>query len=203
MTVQNSVAVRDAKNDSFEVTSGTAPVLRLYTGAQPANCAAAATGTLAAQGSLPSDWLANSSGGTKSKLGTWTLTGQAAAGAGVTVGYYRIYDTAAANCHEQGSIKVSVVINTSALTAANGNVLNFASTTGVNVGDNVSGTGVPAGATVAAVTATTVTLNVTSTAGVASAAVITFSGDMSIDNSSVANAQVVTVNSYSKTASGA
>jgi hypothetical protein len=41
MTLQNSVAVRGAKLDAVETQIGTTAVLKIFSGAQPANCAAA------------------------------------------------------------------------------------------------------------------------------------------------------------------
>jgi hypothetical protein len=142
---------------------------------------------------LPSDWMAAAAGGVKAKLGSWTGTGAALG----TAAHYRIKQ--GATCHEQGSAGMNVVVATNALTAANGNVLNFASTTGVAVGQNVSGTGVPTYATVVAFTSTTVTLSHTSTAGVASAASITFGPDLALDNSSIAPSQAVSVSTFSRT----
>jgi hypothetical protein len=104
MTVQNSVAVRDAQNDAFETTIGVSPTLDIRTGVQPANCAAANSGTLLATGVLPADWMTASSAGVKSKNGVWTATGQAGAGAGTAGGHYRIMQ--GATCHEQGSFGV-------------------------------------------------------------------------------------------------
>jgi len=199
MTVQNSVAVNNGRLDAIETVISTAPLLQFRTGSMPANCAAAATGTLLDSQALPSDWLAAASSGAKAKAGTWTGTYDAAG----TVGYYRIMDSTNTTCHEQGLVTQQYVIATNALTAANGNVLNFAATTGVVVGMNVSGTGVPVGATVVAVTGTTVTLSHTSTAGVASAASITFGGDMTMDNVVAAISQAWTVNSYTRTAGNA
>jgi hypothetical protein len=199
MTVQRSVAVRDAKNDVEETTIGTSPILQLRTGAQPANCAAAATGTLLGSSSLPSDWLTNSSAGTKSKNGTWAGTASAAG----TVGHYRILDSTGTTCHQQGTVFQTVSINTSAITAANSNVLTFAATTGVVVGMLATGTGVAANSTVLATTATTVTLSAASTAGVASGVAISFGGDMNIDNAVLAVSQAYTVTAYSFTAAAA
>jgi hypothetical protein len=200
MTASYSATVSNNKLDSIETTIGTGPQLRLYNGTPPATADTALAGnTLLAQGTLPSDWLSNASGNVKAKLGTWTVTGLPAAGAGTVATFYRIYDSTGTTCHDQGTLGTAVVINTSALTAVNGNVLNFTSTTGVAVGQNVSGTGIPARTTVVAFTGTTVTLSSTSTAGVASAAVITFGYDMNIDNTSVANAQVLNVASFSIT----
>jgi hypothetical protein len=95
------------------------------------------------------------------------------------------------------------VIATSALTAVNGNVLNFASTTGVTVGQLITGTGILPTTFVLALTGTTVTMSQASTAGVASAASITFSGDMTIDNVSIAVTQQVTVSGFTLTAPAA
>lgn len=222
MTIQQSVAVRNAQLEAVEIvtngqtlTAGTGsggtlggtaapPRLQFHTGAMPANCAAARTGTLLVNTVLPANWMADSSAGAKSIAGgPWALTGLPAAGAGTVAGYYSVMDNAGTTCHEQGTIGVQVQLSTNALTAANSNVLNFASTTGVVVGMNAAGAGVPATATVVALTATTVTLSHTSTAGVANAAAITFTADMTVDNASVANAQVVNVSAKSITAPNA
>jgi hypothetical protein len=100
MTVQLSVAVRNARLDVIETTIGSSAKLQFRTGAQPANCAAAASGTLLVEMTLPSDWMAAASGGTKALAGTWQGTGAAAGSAG----HYRIVDNAGTTCHEQGSV---------------------------------------------------------------------------------------------------
>jgi hypothetical protein len=192
MANQLSDAVRNAQADIWETTIGTAPNLYLRTGAPPANCAAADTGSLLATIVLPSDWMAAASGGSKSKSGTWSV---AASGSGA-FGHYRIKDNAGTTCHDQGTAGVAVPLTTNALTAANGNVLNFASTTGVAVGMNISGTGVPVGATVVALTGTTVTMSMTSTAGVANTTAITFAPDLVIDGASITAGQTVTVGTF-------
>lgn len=99
MAVQRSVASRNAQLDAFETTVGTTPLLRIYSGAMPADCATAASGTLLAEMTLPSDWLAAASSGSKAKSGTWS---DATANATGTAGYYRIYDSTGTTCHEQG-----------------------------------------------------------------------------------------------------
>lgn len=53
MTLQKSVAVRNAGLDSIEATIGTSPILTIRTGAPPANCAAANSGTVLATITLP------------------------------------------------------------------------------------------------------------------------------------------------------
>lgn len=199
MTVQYSVAVRNAQLDATESIPGTSARLRKYTGALPANCAAAATGTLLVDMSLPVDWMNAAAAGFKTLLGSWTATGAAVPGAGVA-SYYRIWDSTVTTCHEQASVFMAVPLNTNALTAANSNILNFAATTGVVVGMNASGTGIPAGATVLATTGTTITLSVASVAGVANATAITFNGDITLDNTNIAAGQTVTITTKTITA---
>lgn len=99
-TMQFSVAVRNARLDAFETTAGATAKLRILTGSLPANCAAAETGTLLCEITLPADWLAAASAGSKAKSGTWSGT----ASAGGTAGYFRIVDNAGTTCHQQGDI---------------------------------------------------------------------------------------------------
>lgn len=100
MAVQLSTAVRNARLDQIETTIGTAAKLELRTGAQEANCAAAATGTLLATLTLPTDWMAAAASGSKSLAGTWTGTGSAAG----TAAHFRITDNAGTTCHMIGSV---------------------------------------------------------------------------------------------------
>lgn len=101
MAIQYSVSVVNARLDAVESTTGTSAVLRVYTGAAPANCGTAASGTQLVSMTLPSDWMAAASSGTKAKAGTWS--GTAGAGSAATPGYFRIYDSTATTCHVQGS----------------------------------------------------------------------------------------------------
>lgn len=200
MARQYSTTVRTDKQAAIETAIGASPKLQLRTGAPPANCAAADTGTLIVEMTLPADWVTQS-GGVSTKAGTWSA---AATGAGTNVaGHYRIKNNAGSTTHEQGNVYQSLVIATNALTAANGNVLNFASTTGVVVGMKITGTGVEAETFVLALTGTTVTMSKSSTAGVANAASITFGGDLTLDNTSINNGQTVTISTYTITENGA
>lgn len=101
MTLQMSVAVRNARQDAYETAIGTSPILKFRTGAQPATCATADSGTVLATLALPSDWMAAASSGAKAKSGTWEDTSADAAG---TVGHFRIYDSTGTTCHFQGSV---------------------------------------------------------------------------------------------------
>lgn len=100
MAVQLSVAARNARLDAIETTISTLALLRILTGAAPANCAAAQTGTLLCEMALPSDYLAAASSGAKAKAGTWSGTGAAAG----TAAHFRITDTAGTTCHLQGTV---------------------------------------------------------------------------------------------------
>jgi len=101
MAVQLSTSARNARLDQIETTISTSAVLRIRTGAQPANCAAADSGTVLVDMTLPSDWMAAASSGSKAKSGTWQ---DASADATGTAAHFRIYDSAGTTCHIQGSV---------------------------------------------------------------------------------------------------
>ena len=118
MAVQHSTALRNAILDQYETTIGTAPTLEIRSGAQPANCAAADSGTLLASITLPSDWMAAASGGSKSMSGSWV---DASADATGTAAHYRLKQ--GATCHEQGSITITggggdMTVDSTSITAA-------------------------------------------------------------------------------------
>lgn len=101
MAVQKSVAVRNAELDAIETTIGTSAVLKIFTGAQPANCAAADSGTVLATLSLLSNWMAAASGGTKDLAGTWE---DLAADDTGTAAHWRVYASDGTTCGLQGSV---------------------------------------------------------------------------------------------------
>jgi hypothetical protein len=101
MTLQYSESVRNAKLDAVEVAIGTAAVLKIRTGAQPANCAAADAGSVLATLTLPSDWMAAAASGSKAKAGTWQDTSADASG---TAAHFRLYASDGTTCHAQGSV---------------------------------------------------------------------------------------------------
>ncbi len=108
MAIQYSTAVRNSQLDAKETAIGTAPLLELWSGTIPANCAAAdSAGVKIITITLPSDWLAAASVGAKSKSGTWSGTGAAAAGTGTSATHYRIYDSGRTTCHEQGTVTIT------------------------------------------------------------------------------------------------
>lgn len=135
MAFQFSTASRNAALDAIEAAIGVSAILKIRTGAAPADCSQADTGTVLATVNLPSDWLAAAAAGSKAKSGTWQDTSADAAG---TAGHFRVYATDGTTCHMQGT-----------LTATGGG------------------------------------------------------GDMTLDNTSIASGQSVTINSFSISAGGA
>lgn len=101
MAVQLSIAVRNARLDAIETSIGTSAVLKIRSGAQPATCATADSGTVLATLNLPTDWMAAASSGSKAILGTWQDLSADATG---TAGHFRIYDSGGTTCGIQGSI---------------------------------------------------------------------------------------------------
>lgn len=103
MTIQRSVAARQAAGDSFEtvLTAGGAPVLKLFSGALGANCAAADPTGLLGSATLPVDCFTAADTSVKnSKNNTWSGTGSA----GGTAASYRLYANGGTVCHEQGTV---------------------------------------------------------------------------------------------------
>jgi hypothetical protein len=98
MAIQFSDAVRNAQLDAIESTVGTTPSLIIFSGAVPANCAAADPAGVLATIVLPSDWMNAASAGSKTKLGTWSV---AASGTGTALSY-RLKQ--GVTCHEQGTV---------------------------------------------------------------------------------------------------
>lgn len=101
MALQLSEAVRNARLDAIEASIGTGAVLKIRTGAPPANCAAADSGTVLATLTLPSDWMAAASGGSKALSGSW---GDASADATGTAAHFRLYASDGTTCGLQGTV---------------------------------------------------------------------------------------------------
>lgn len=104
MAVQFSLSIRHARLDAIETTIGTGAIMRLRTGAPPANCGTADAGTVLASITLASDWAAAASAGAKA----WNNLPVAFTGsASGTLGHYRLYASDGTTCHEQGTITVT------------------------------------------------------------------------------------------------
>lgn len=107
MALQYSVTLRDTQLDQIEVVTGVSAKFRMYSGAPPASCAAAPTGTLLIEMALPSDWMAAASGGSKAKTGTWSGVGTVGAGTGTAAGHFRIVDSTGATASVQGTVTIT------------------------------------------------------------------------------------------------
>jgi hypothetical protein len=101
MAFQFSTTARNAALDAIETAIGTSAVLKIRSGSVPADCGTADAGTVLATLTLPSDWLAAASGGSKSKSGTWEDTSADATG---TAGHFRVYASDGTTVHMQGTI---------------------------------------------------------------------------------------------------
>ncbi len=101
MALQLSTTVRNARLDAIETAIGASPIMKIRTGAPPADCGATDSGTVLATLNLPADWMAAAASGSKAKSGTWEDASADAAG---TAGHFRIYDSGGATCHIQGTV---------------------------------------------------------------------------------------------------
>lgn len=103
--LQLSVACRNARLNAIETSAGTSCSMEIRTGTQPANCAAASTGTIIATINLPADWMDDASSGAKAKLGTWS---DASADNPGTAAHFRLYNSQAtkdgSTCFMQGTV---------------------------------------------------------------------------------------------------
>ncbi len=100
MAFQTSVAVGNAMLDAFETQIGATAKLTIFSGAEPANCAAADPAGPLVSMTLPADWMNAASGRSKTLLGTWS----AAATASGTAQSFRLYANDGTTCGAQGSV---------------------------------------------------------------------------------------------------
>ncbi len=133
MAMQYSVAVRNARLDVVESTTGASAILKVRTGPAPTTCATADAGTVLATVALPNDWMAAASNGSKTMLGTWE---DASADATGTAAHFRIYANDGTTCHIQGTVTLTgnggdmTVDNTSFAAGQNFVVTSFVITAG-------------------------------------------------------------------------
>lgn len=133
MTIQFSVAVRNARLDAIETAIGVSSIMKIRTGAAPASCATADSGTVLATLALPTDYMAAAASGSKSMAGTWQ---DAAADSAGTAAHFRMYDSTGTTCHLQGTVTATggggdlQVDNTSFAVGQQFNVTSFTITDG-------------------------------------------------------------------------
>jgi hypothetical protein len=106
MAFQKGVLVRNAELNAINTELGATATLKLFTGAEPANCAAAdPAGTLVTI-NLPATPFTTASAGAIALSGTWSGT----ASAGGLAASFRIYDSSAV-CQMQGAIPGDMTLN--------------------------------------------------------------------------------------------
>ena len=110
MTHQYSVTLRNNQVAQIQSTIGASGTLKVFSGAEPANCAAADPTGLLATIVLPASFL-TSSGGVTTIAGTWSV----AASATGTAQSYRMYDGSSV-CHAQGNVTTDLVLNNTSIT---------------------------------------------------------------------------------------
>jgi hypothetical protein len=108
MAVQLNAATRNAILDAIENINGASCALEIRSGAPPADCATAGSGTVLATINMPADWMSAAASGSKAKLGTWQ---DAAADANGTAGHFRVYNSQATKdnttCFMQGTVNTA------------------------------------------------------------------------------------------------
>jgi hypothetical protein len=109
MSLQYSSALRTNQVAQLQATIGAGGTLKIFAGAEPANCAASDPATLLCTISLPSTFL-TASGGATTLAGSWT----AAASASGTAASFRMYDSSNV-CHLQGNCSSDLVLNNTSI----------------------------------------------------------------------------------------
>jgi hypothetical protein len=102
MTIQLSTAVRNARLDAIETAIGASAILKIRSGAPPANCGTADSGTVLATIALAADYMSAAASGAKALSGL-PVSDNAADAAG-TAGHFRIYASDGTTCHLQGTV---------------------------------------------------------------------------------------------------
>jgi hypothetical protein len=105
MAVQFNVATRNARLNAIETVNGNSCAMEIRTGAPPATCATANSGSILVTINLPADWMDDAASGSKAKLGTWQ---DASADGTGTAGHFRLFNSQATKdettCFMQGTV---------------------------------------------------------------------------------------------------
>lgn len=131
MAVQFSVRVGNARLDAIEATIGASAVLKIRTGAAPADCAAGDSGTVLATLNLPASWMEDAAARAVVKSGDWEDSSADASG---DAGHFRLYDSGGSVCDGQGTVSIQggggdMELNTSSLTFTLGQAFSVSSFT--------------------------------------------------------------------------
>ena len=111
MAFQYGTTLRNNRVGQIQTTVGGSGVLKIFSGAEPANCAASDPSGLLATITLPSTFLTSSAGVT-ALAGTWSVSASATG----TAASFRIYDGSAV-CHVQGNTTSDLVLNNTSITS--------------------------------------------------------------------------------------
>jgi hypothetical protein len=111
MAMQYGATLRNNQVGQIQSTIGGTGHLKIFSGAVPANCAAADPSGVLADITLPATFLTSAAGVT-TIAGSWTVT---ASGTG-TAQCFRMYDGSAV-CHVQGNVTTDLVLNNTSIAA--------------------------------------------------------------------------------------
>lgn len=107
MAVQWSTTLRNALLNVIASTIAATPHIEVWSGAAPANCAAASTGTKLAKFDLVGSagtWNDAAASGSMNFVASATLPLSTTGLANGTAGYYRVFASDDTTCHEQGTV---------------------------------------------------------------------------------------------------
>lgn len=132
--MQYSATHRTNAMSQLNTDIGANAVIKIFSGAAPANCGTADTGTLLATFAGNAGGFGTAAAGVLTAAAVAATTGAAGAGTGTAAGYFRIYPSAATTtnavvqgtCGAVGSGADMILTNTS---IANGQAVNFTSLT--------------------------------------------------------------------------
>jgi hypothetical protein len=110
MAYQEGVLLRNAVLNAKATNLGATSTLKIFSGAEPVNCAAADPSGLLATITLPASPFNAASAGVMTFAGTWSV---AASGTG-TAASFRVYDSSA-NCAMQGNVTTDLVLNNTSI----------------------------------------------------------------------------------------
>ena len=109
MAFQYGAVLRNNQVSQIQTSIGASGTLKIFSGAEPANCAAADPTGLLATIVLPAAFL-TSAGGVTTLAGVWSV----AASATGTAASFRMYD-AGLVCHVQGNTTTDLVLNNTSI----------------------------------------------------------------------------------------
>lgn len=101
MALQYSTALRDAQTSAIQTVVGSSGTVKIFSGTEPVNCAAADPSGLLATITLPATFMTSASGVT-TIAGSWTV---AASGSG-SAASWRMY-SGGGTCHQQGNVTIT------------------------------------------------------------------------------------------------